>query len=106
MSFWAIQSQLPSNLLLRKLGVTHWLSFLVVSWGAVELAMGFVPTWEFLGLCRVLLGAFEVREIILHCPYLHLSDELQPKNQAGFFSAMVYIITTWYVSANVIIYKG
>ena len=61
-------SQLPSNLLLRKLGVTHWLSFLVVSWGAVELAMGFAPTWEVLGLCRVLLGAFEVREFIMPCP--------------------------------------
>ncbi|KAF8806564.1 MFS general substrate transporter, partial [Phlegmacium glaucopus] len=71
--------QLPSNLFLRKLGVTHWLSFLVVSWGAVQLAMGFVPTWGYLALCRVLLGAFE----------------------AGFFPAMVYIITTWYTRHEV-----
>lgn len=54
-------SQLPSNLLLRKLGVTNWLGFCVISWGFVQLSMGFVPTWEYLGLCRVLLGAFEVR---------------------------------------------
>ncbi|KAF8161311.1 major facilitator superfamily domain-containing protein [Crassisporium funariophilum] len=71
--------QLPSNLLLRKLGVTHWLSFLAVSWGAVQLAMGFVPTWGYLALCRVLLGAFE----------------------AGFFPALVYIITTWYTRHEV-----
>ena len=70
MSFRAIQSQLPSNLLLRELGVTQWLSFLVVSWGAVELAMGFVPTWEFLGLCRVLLGTFEVCKLLfMPCLY-------------------------------------
>ena len=86
-------SQLPSNLFLRKLGVTHWLSFLVVSWGVVELSMGFVPTWGYLVLCRVLLGTFEVRELSL------LPHNLSSRhNQAGFFPAMVYIITTWYIS--------
>ncbi|KAF8963681.1 major facilitator superfamily domain-containing protein [Flammula alnicola] len=71
--------QLPSNLFLRKLGAVHYLAFLVVAWGAVQLSMGFVPTWGYLGLCRVLLGAFE----------------------AGFFPAMVYIITTWYTRHEV-----
>ncbi|PPQ64941.1 hypothetical protein CVT26_015661 [Gymnopilus dilepis] len=71
--------QLPSNLFLRRLGGTHWLSFLVVAWGAVQLAMGFVPTWGVLALCRVLLGTFE----------------------AGFFPALVYIITTWYTRHEV-----
>ncbi|KAF8653322.1 hypothetical protein AX16_004022 [Volvariella volvacea WC 439] len=66
--------QLPGNLVLRKLGVRNWLTFLVVSWGAVQLAMGFVPTWGYLTLCRILLGLFE----------------------AGFFPALVYIISTWY----------
>ena len=75
MVFLGDASQLPSNLLLRKLGVTHWLSFLVVSWGAVELAMGFVPTWEILGLCRVLLGTFEVPEF-----YYNFSNILMSSN--------------------------
>ncbi|KAJ3514754.1 hypothetical protein NLJ89_g2185 [Agrocybe chaxingu] len=66
--------QLPSNLFLRRLGGTHWLASLVIAWGSVQLAMGFVPSWGYLALCRVLLGAFE----------------------AGFFPAMVYIISTWY----------
>ena len=78
-----MQSQLPSNLLLRKLGVTHWLSFLVVSWGAVELAMGFVPTWGLLGLCRVLLGTFEVREFML-CLASILSLEPKKKTRLDF----------------------
>jgi hypothetical protein len=83
MFLWAMQSQLPSNLLLRELGVTHWLSFLVVSWGAVELAMGFVPTWEFLGLCRVLLGTFEVREFYL-CLELISIILMSSKNRPDF----------------------
>ncbi|KAF9047428.1 major facilitator superfamily domain-containing protein [Panaeolus papilionaceus] len=71
--------ELPSNLFLRKLGVVNWLTFLVISWGTVQLAMGFVSTWTQLLLCRVLLGAFE----------------------AGFFPALVYIITSWYTRHEV-----
>ncbi|KAJ3565563.1 hypothetical protein NP233_g7554 [Leucocoprinus birnbaumii] len=71
--------QFPSNIILRKLGVSNWLTFCVVSWGAVQLAMGFVSSWEYLALCRVLLGAFE----------------------AGFFPALVFVITTWYTRHEV-----
>ncbi|KAE9411613.1 MFS general substrate transporter [Gymnopus androsaceus JB14] len=66
--------ELPSNVLLRFFGTRNLLSFCVVAWGAVQLAMAFVPNWQYLALCRVLLGAFE----------------------AGFFPALVFIITTWY----------
>ena len=66
--------QLPSNLLLRRLGVRNWITFLVVAWGAAELGMGFVTNWQGLTACRALLGLFE----------------------AGYFPAMVFVITTWY----------
>ncbi|KAF8070733.1 major facilitator superfamily domain-containing protein [Lyophyllum atratum] len=66
--------QLPGNLVLRKFGVRNWLTFSVVAWGAVQLAMGFVPTWGYLTVTRILLGALE----------------------ASFFPAMIYIISTWY----------
>ncbi|KAJ3737509.1 major facilitator superfamily domain-containing protein [Lentinula guzmanii] len=66
--------ELPSNVFLRTFGTRNLLSFCVVAWGAVQLAMAFVPSWKYLALCRVLLGAFE----------------------AGFFPALVFIITTWY----------
>ncbi|KJA28876.1 hypothetical protein HYPSUDRAFT_623648 [Hypholoma sublateritium FD-334 SS-4] len=71
--------QLPSNLFLRKLGVVQYLSFLVIAWGGVQISMGFVPTLGYLVFVRVLLGTFE----------------------AGFFPAMVYIITTWYTRHEV-----
>ncbi|KAK0454278.1 major facilitator superfamily domain-containing protein [Desarmillaria tabescens] len=66
--------ELPSNLCLRAVGARNLLSGGVITWGAVQLAMGFVPTWEYLALCRTLLGVFE----------------------AGFFPALVFIVTTWY----------
>ncbi|KAG6888987.1 hypothetical protein C0992_006863, partial [Termitomyces sp. T32_za158] len=66
--------QLPSNMILRKLGARTWISICVVCWGAAQLGMGFVPTWGYLLLCRTLLGVFE----------------------AGLLPAIVFIISTWY----------
>ncbi|KAF5359980.1 hypothetical protein D9758_007596 [Tetrapyrgos nigripes] len=66
--------ELPSNLLLRQFGVRNCLTFYIAAWGAVQLGMAFVKSWQQLAGCRVLLGALE----------------------AGFFPAMTFIITTWY----------
>ncbi|KAJ6499147.1 high-affinity nicotinic acid transporter [Mycena sanguinolenta] len=66
--------QLPSNVLLRFFGVRLWLTICVLGWGTAQLGMGFVKTWGQLAVCRVLLGLFE----------------------AGFFPALVFVITTWY----------
>ncbi|KAJ7935099.1 major facilitator superfamily domain-containing protein, partial [Mycena leptocephala] len=71
--------QLPSNLLLRKVGPRKLLSFCVISWGAAQLAMGFVPNWQLLAVLRALLGTLE----------------------AGFFPSLVYIISTWYTRHEV-----
>jgi hypothetical protein len=54
--------QLPGNLVLRRFGVSNFIAFIVVAWGAIELGMGFVSTWGYLTLCRILLGALEVRK--------------------------------------------
>ncbi|EMD86532.1 hypothetical protein COCC4DRAFT_167009 [Bipolaris maydis ATCC 48331] len=66
--------ELPSNIVLRKVGSANWLSFIAVSWGAVMIGQAFVKSWISLTICRVLLGAFE----------------------AGFFPGCVYLITCWY----------
>ncbi|RDB25238.1 putative transporter C11D3.18C [Hypsizygus marmoreus] len=66
--------QLPSNIVLRVLGARTWLTICVTGWGVAQLGMGFVPTWGYLVLTRIFLGVFE----------------------AGFFPALVFIITTWY----------
>ncbi|KAJ6631603.1 major facilitator superfamily domain-containing protein, partial [Mycena sp. CBHHK59/15] len=71
--------QLPSNLLLHKIGPRKLLSFCVVSWGSAQFAMGFVPNWQVLSFLRALLGTLE----------------------AGFFPSLVYIISTWYTRHEV-----
>jgi len=51
--------ELPSNILLRKVGAATLLSTLAVCWGAVMIGMGFLEDWRFLVLCRAILGFFE-----------------------------------------------
>jgi len=63
-SLTSFTRQLPGNLVLRTFGVRNWLTFIVFSWGAVQLGMGFVKSWGLLVFCRVLLGIFEVKR----CP--------------------------------------
>ena len=48
------------SFVIRRVGAANWLSFLVICWGAVTIATGFVPSWQVLALCRSLLGIFEV----------------------------------------------
>ncbi|KIX07901.1 uncharacterized protein Z518_02555 [Rhinocladiella mackenziei CBS 650.93] len=66
--------ELPSNLVIRRVGARIWLPFLVVIWGAAVLGMGFVHHWYALAILRAILGVFE----------------------AGFFPGAVYIIASWY----------
>ncbi|KAK5944760.1 hypothetical protein PMZ80_001960 [Knufia obscura] len=51
--------ELPSNIVLRKVGSANWLSFIAFAWGTVMLGQGFVKSWDVLAACRVLLGLFE-----------------------------------------------
>ncbi|KIW71551.1 hypothetical protein PV04_03705 [Phialophora macrospora] len=66
--------ELPSNLVIRRLGAQIWLGFLITAWGLCVLGMGFVHSWETLTVCRALLGIFE----------------------AGLFPGAIYIIGSWY----------
>ncbi|KEF61666.1 uncharacterized protein A1O9_03234 [Exophiala aquamarina CBS 119918] len=66
--------EIPSNLVIRRLGARWWLSFLIISWGCCVLGMGFVHNWVGLTVCRVLLGIFE----------------------AGLFPGAIFIIGSWY----------
>ncbi|GAA5881185.1 hypothetical protein JCM16303_004834 [Sporobolomyces ruberrimus] len=66
--------ELPSNLLIRKVGPRVLLSAITVLWGAVMLGMGFVTDWTQLLACRFLLGLLE----------------------SGFFPGCVFLISCWY----------
>lgn len=73
--------ELPSNIILRRVGSANWLSFIAFAWGTVMLGQGFVKSYAALAACRALLGLFE----------------------AGFFPGCVYLVTCWlvlYLQAN------
>lgn len=66
--------QLPSTVLLRKIGPKRFLSGATLAWGLATLACGFVREWRDLVALRVVLGACE----------------------AGFYPASIYLLSTWY----------
>ncbi|KAH7088023.1 major facilitator superfamily domain-containing protein [Paraphoma chrysanthemicola] len=71
--------EIPSNVVLRKVGAANWLAFLCMSWGLVTFGAGFAKKWTDIVVCRLLLGLFE----------------------AGFFPGCVYLISCWYTRFEV-----
>jgi MFS family permease len=51
--------ELPSNLILRKVGAARWLTFLAFSWGITILGAGFAKNWTDIVIIRLLVGVFE-----------------------------------------------
>jgi ACS family tartrate transporter-like MFS transporter len=66
--------EVPSNLVLHRVGARRWIARIMVTWGAISAAMMFVRTPPTFYLLRFLLGAAE----------------------AGFFPGMVYYLSHWY----------
>jgi len=66
--------EVPSNLILLRMGARAWIARILVSWGLVSAAMMFVTVpWSF-GSLRVLLGVAE----------------------AGFFPGSIYYLSDWF----------
>ncbi|KAL8280478.1 hypothetical protein RQP46_007126 [Phenoliferia psychrophenolica] len=70
--------ELPSNILLRKIGARVHMTAIVLSWGAVMVGMGFVTDWTQLLALRMLLGIF----VSAFFP--------------ARFPACLFLITCWY----------
>jgi MFS transporter, ACS family, tartrate transporter len=66
--------EVPSNLILHRVGARRWISRIMVSWGAISVAMMFVRTTAMFYLLRFLLGAAE----------------------AGFFPGVIYYLSLWF----------
>ena len=66
--------EVPSNLVLHRVGARRWISRIMISWGAISAAMMFVRTTPTFYVLRFLLGAAE----------------------AGFFPGVVYYLSHWY----------
>jgi MFS family permease len=54
-----ILSEVPSNLVLKKLTPSRWIAFITVSWGIIATLTGIVQSYGGLIACRLMLGAVE-----------------------------------------------
>jgi ACS family tartrate transporter-like MFS transporter len=70
--------EVPSNLVLHRVGARRWIARIIMSWGAISVAMMFVRTTLAFYFLRFLLGAAE----------------------AGFFPGMIYYLSLWYPEAQ------
>lgn len=68
--------EIPSNLVLQRLGARVWISRIMISWGVVAIAMMFTRGARSFYLLRFLLGAAE----------------------AGFFPGIIFYLTHWFPS--------
>src|SRR3984893_17669566 len=66
--------EIPSNLLLHKIGARIWIARILISWGIMAMLTGFVHSIPELYVARFLLGAAE----------------------AGFFPGIVLYLTYWF----------
>ena len=66
--------EIPSNLLLHRIGARVWIARILISWGIVAVATGFVQTAFHLYILRFLLGVAE----------------------AGYFPGIVLYLTYWF----------
>lgn len=66
--------EVPSNLVMRKVGVRRWIARIMLTWGAISACMVFVKTPTTFYIARFLLGAAE----------------------AGFAPAVMYLLTLWF----------
>lgn len=66
--------QVPSNLVLQRVGAPRWIGSLTIAWGIVAVCMMFVRSASSFYMLRFLLGAVE----------------------AGFFPGMIHYLTHWF----------
>jgi len=66
--------EVPSNILMRKVGARKWIARILVTWGIVAVATGFVQDFVQLAIIRTLLGVAE----------------------AGFFPCVILYLTYWF----------
>jgi Sugar phosphate permease len=68
--------EVPSNVIMHKVGARRWIARILITWGIVTIIIGFAKTPTQLGVLRFLLGAAE----------------------AGFYPAIILYLTYWFPS--------
>jgi MFS family permease len=78
--------QIPSNLVVARVGVRRWLSFLLLGWGTVASCMSLINTPGTFFALRLLLGTFEAGAV--PAMWYHLST-FYPADRCGGASSTV-----------------
>jgi ACS family tartrate transporter-like MFS transporter len=73
-----VACQIPSNLILHRIGARAWIATILLFWGIISSLNGLVPNAEWLYIARFGLGVFE----------------------AGLFPGMILYLTLWLPSRN------
>ncbi|PIL23087.1 MFS general substrate transporter [Ganoderma sinense ZZ0214-1] len=84
----------PSNILLKKMGPSRWLRLSMVLWGCIMVSMSFVKNFGGLMTARVFLGVAEFHD-----------------DKAGVLPVLTYYLSAWYPKASLgkrigILYAG
>src|SRR5919206_3060667 len=66
--------EVPSNVILERVGARRWFARIMISWGAVTVALAFTQNAAMFYVLRFLLGVCE----------------------AGFFPGVLYVLTIWF----------
>lgn len=56
---------IPSNIMVRKIGAAHFMGTITIAWGIVTIGLGCVNNWQGFSVLRVLLGVFEAGLVFL-----------------------------------------
>jgi MFS family permease len=62
--------ELPSNMIIRRIGARWWMAFLITAWGACVLGMGFIHDWKELTVLRAFPWIVRGRAVSL-CHFPH-----------------------------------
>ena len=66
--------EVPSNVIMEKVGARRWFARIMISWGLVTIALAYTQNTSMFYILRFLLGACE----------------------AGFFPGVLYLLTIWF----------
>jgi ACS family tartrate transporter-like MFS transporter len=79
--------EVPSNVIMHRIGARIWIARILISWGIVTILIGFAESALHIGILRFLLGAAEAG--FYPCIVLYLTFWFPMKHQAKTFSLLV-----------------
>lgn len=85
--------EVPSNLILEKLGARIWIARIMISWGVISTAFAFIPSISI--VLQAVSGGY-----IDHARTFYLLRFLLGVAEAGFFPGIILYLTYWFTAAE------